>query len=169
MNLFRGLKSDRWLVLHPFCFLQLCPLKGTGFERKNKLNFLIILSQNTLFLKEFLACNGCFGLFHKIRKGSGANFWSTFSAWFFHKNVPYLIFYQWTKFTHLIFFSKYQTKRVIKFLFKQLMTSWILRFFLDQPLRHWLTRKKRGEDRNTKIWICWIRKELFWLNKTNFS
>ena len=59
---------------------------------------MIILFQNILFLKEFLACNGCFGLFSKITKGSGASFWCTFSAWFFHKNVPYLILYQWTKF-----------------------------------------------------------------------
>ena len=59
---------------------------------------MIILFQNILFLKEFLACNGCFGLFSKIKKGSGASFWCTFSAWFFHKNVPYLILYQWTKF-----------------------------------------------------------------------
>ena len=31
------------------------------------------------------------GLFSKIKKGSGARFWCTFSAWFFHKNIPYLI------------------------------------------------------------------------------
>ena len=59
---------------------------------------MIILFQNTLFLKEFLACNGCFGLFSKIKKGSGASFWCTFSAWFSHRKVPYLILYQWTKF-----------------------------------------------------------------------
>ena len=40
LNLFRCLKSNWWLVPDPFCFSQLCPLKGTGFERKNKLNFL---------------------------------------------------------------------------------------------------------------------------------
>ena len=31
---------------------------------------MIILFQNTLFLKEFLACYGCFGLFSKIKKGN---------------------------------------------------------------------------------------------------
>ena len=41
------------------------------------------------------------------------------------------------------------------------MTSSILKFFLDQPLKHWLTRKKRGEDENTKIGISRERKELF--------
>ena len=52
---------------------------------------------------------------------------------------------------HLVFFSRYQTKCVIKFLFRQLMTSQILRFFLDQPLKQRLTGKKRGEEENTKI------------------
>ena len=26
-------------------------------------------------------------------------------------------------------------------------------------------REKKGEDENTKIWISWERKELFWWNK----
>ena len=52
---------------------------------------------------------------------------------------------------HLISFSRYQTKYVIKFLFRQLMTLQILTFFSDQPLKRWLTEKKRGEDENTKI------------------
>ena len=51
-----------------------------------------------LFSKEFLACSGCFGLFSKIKKESGASFWCTFSALFFHKDVHYLILYQLTKF-----------------------------------------------------------------------
>ena len=48
----------------------------------------------------------------------------------------------------LISFSRYLTKCVIKFLFRQLMTSEILSFFLDQPLRQLLTGKK---ERKTKI------------------
>ena len=83
-------------------FWKLRPLKEIWFKTKNKVNFfqgfLIILFTNIWFLKEFIACNGCFGLFSKIKKGSGAGFWCTFSTWFFHKNVPYLILYQWTKF-----------------------------------------------------------------------
>ena len=67
----------------------------------------IILFQNNSFLKEFLACNGCFELFNKIKKGSGASFRYTFSALFFCKNVPYLILYQWTKFQcHAFFLSQ---------------------------------------------------------------
>ena len=53
--------------------------------------------------------------------------------------------------SHLTSFSMYQTKCVIKFLFRQMMTSQTLRFFLNQPLKQWLTGKKRGEDENTKI------------------
>ena len=53
--------------------------------------------------------------------------------------------------SHLISFARYQTKRVIKFLFKQLMTSQILRFFLDQSLRQWLTGKKEEKTEIQKL------------------
>ena len=46
--------------------------------------------------------------------------------------------------SHLISFSRYQTKRVIKSLFRQVMTSQTLRFFLNQPLKQWLTGNKKG-------------------------
>ena len=64
----------------------------------------MILLQNILFLKKFLACNGYVGLFTKIKKGSRTSFWCTFFAWLFHKNVPYLIVYQWKKFQCPTFF-----------------------------------------------------------------
>ena len=51
---------------------------------------------------------------------------------------------------HLTSFSRYQTKCVIKFFFKQLITSQTFRFFLNQPLKQWLTGKKKGEDEYTK-------------------
>ena len=38
-----------------------------------------------LFLKEFLGCNGYFGLSVKFKKELGISFWSTFSVWFFHR------------------------------------------------------------------------------------
>ena len=72
---------------------------------------MIILFQNILFSKEFLVCNGCFWLFCKIKERSRtrSSFWCTFSAWFFHKNVPYLILYQWTKFQgHVFLPSKFK-------------------------------------------------------------
>ena len=48
--------------------------------------------------------------------------------------------------SYVFFFSRYQTKCVIKFLFGQLMTSQTLRFILDQALKQWLTGRKRGKD-----------------------
>ena len=48
------------------------------------------------------------------------------SAWFFHKNVPYLILFHLTKFQcHIFSFWRYQTKCAIKFLFRQLLTSYL--------------------------------------------
>ena len=67
----------------------------------------MILFKNTLFQKEFLACNGCFGLFSKIKKGSGASFWCNV----FYKSVSYLILYQLTKFQcHTLFVLKISNK-----------------------------------------------------------
>ena len=130
---------------------------------------MIILFQHIFFKKEFLACNGCFGLFIKIKKGSGISFWCTFSACF-HKNVLYLILYIWTKFQcHTSFPSQDIKQNVIDFLFRQLMTSWTLRFIFDHPLKQWPTGRKRGKDRNTKNWISRERKELFRWNKKHFS
>ena len=53
--------------------------------------FLITLLQNSLFSKDFIACIGCFGLSTKINKRFGTTFRCTFSAYFFNKDVPYLI------------------------------------------------------------------------------
>ena len=53
--------------------------------------------------------------------------------------------------SHLISFTRYQTKCVNKFLLRPVMTSKTLRFFLDQPVKQWLTGKKRGEDETTQI------------------
>ena len=105
---------------------------------------MIILFQNILLLKEFLACNGCFGLFTKIKKGSGTSFWCTFSAWFFHKNVPYLILYQWTKFQcHALFLSQDIKQNVL------------LNFYLDNWWHHKLNLQSSGwqgeKEGKTKI------------------
>ena len=101
---------------------------------------MIILFQNVLFLKEFLACNYCFGLFTKIKEGSGTSFWHIISAWFFHKNVSYLILYLWSKFQYHTFFPSQEINQ--NALFRQLMTSWTLRFIFNHPVRQWLTGRK---------------------------
>ena len=72
---------------------------------------MIILFRNILFLKKFLACNCCFGLFSKIKKGSGTNFWRLVSALFFHKNVPYLMLCKMIKFQCHTFFSSQDIKQ----------------------------------------------------------
>ena len=130
---------------------------------------MIIPFENILFLKEFLACNGCFGLFTKIEKGSGTRFWCTFSAWFSHKcSLFNTVSMAKVSMSYIFYFSRYQTKCVIKFLLRQLMTSKTLRFILDQTLKQWLTGRKRGEGGNTKIWISRERKELSRWNKNIF-
>ena len=71
--------------------------------------------------------------------------------------------------SYLFSFLRNQTKCVIKFLFKQLMTSQSMRFIFHQPLKQWLTGTKSGKGRNTKIWISRERKELFRWNKKHFQ
>ena len=71
--------------------------------------------------------------------------------------------------SYLFSFLGYQTKCVIKFLFRQLMTSQTLRFIFDQPLKQWLAGRKGGEDGNTKVQISRERRELFRSNKKHFS
>ena len=53
--------------------------------------------------------------------------------------------------SHFTSFSRYQTKCVIKSLFRQVMTSQTLRFFLNQPLKQWLTGKKEGKTKIQKF------------------
>ena len=66
-------------------------------------------------------------------------------------------------------FVRYQTKCIIKFLFRQLIASQNLRFIFHQPLKQWLAGRKRGQDRNSKISMSQERKEFFRRNKKRFS
>ena len=67
---------------------------------------MIIPFQNILFLKEFMACSGCFGLLTKIKKRLGLAFRAHYLHDFFYRNV-YLILYQWTKVQcHTFFLSQ---------------------------------------------------------------
>ena len=60
-----------------------------------------------LILKRISCMQWLLWVFSKIKKGSGASFWCTFSVRFFCKNVPYLILYYWTKFQcHSLIFSQ---------------------------------------------------------------
>ena len=84
-----------------------------------------------LFLKEFLARNGFFRLFTKVKKESGNSLWSTFSAWFSNKNVPYLILYQWTKFQCHTFFPSQDIKQNV--LLSSYLDSWWRHKLWDLP------------------------------------
>ena len=113
---------------------------------------MIIRFKSVLFLKDFLACNGCFGLFSKTKKGSGTSFWCTFSAWFFHKSIPYLILYQWTKFhCHTLFFSQDIKGNV---LLSSYLDSWWRQKFLEFSWIHLWSNgwwgKKRGKTKIQK-------------------
>ena len=108
---------------------------------------MIIPFQNILFLKEFFAWNGSFGLFTKIKKVPGTSFWCTFLAWFFHKNVPYLILYQWTKFQCHSFFPSQDIKQNV-LLSSYLDSWWPLNFmiYLGSSSKAMVDReKKRGK------------------------
>ena len=94
------------------------------------------------------------GYLGKLKRGLGL---ASGTAWFFHNNVPYSILYQSmdkVSMSHLISFSRYQTKCDIKFLFRQLMTSWTLRFFLRSTFKAMANSEKKREDKNTKIYEC---------------
>ena len=118
--------------------------------------------QNILFSKEFLSCNVCFGSFTKIKKGSGTGFWCTFSAWFFHKNVPYLILYQWPKFQCHTFPLSQDIKQNV--LWSSYLDSWWHQNLQDLS---WIKLSSNGwqgrkieEGGNVKIWISQEWKEL---------
>ena len=134
------------------------------------LSFLIILFQNILLLKKFLACDGCFGLFTKIIKRSGTSFCCIFSAWFFHKNVLCLILHLWTKFQCHTFFPSQDIKQIV-LLSSYLNSSWYHRLWdlTWSSSKLVADREKMKENGNTKIWISRERNELLRWNKKHFS
>ena len=70
--------------------------------------------------------------------------------------------------SHFFSFSRYQTKCVIKFLFRQLMTSQTLRIIFNHPPKQWLTGRKGGKEGNTKMWLSPEQQEFFRWNKKAF-
>ena len=131
--------------------------QGLGSKEKLKLTFLMLFDNplsKYLSFKRNSCIQNLFWIFSRIKKVYGDSFWCTFSAWFFDKNVFYLILYERAKFQcHIYSFPRYQTKCIMKFLFSQLMMSQTIRFMLGQHLKQWLTGRKRGEDGNTKTRI----------------
>ena len=126
---------------------------------------MIILLQNVLFLKEFLACNGCFGLFTIFKKGSGASFCCTFPAWLFHKNLSYLILYQWTRCQSHAFFPFQDIKQ--NELLNSYLDIWDLIIFLDlSSINFWSNGWQEEKERNRKIQKSeYLEKEKSFLNE----
>ena len=134
----------------------------------------MILFQNILLLKEFFACNGCFSLYRKIKKESETSFWCTFSAWFFHKIVPYLILLQWTKFQcHTLFLSQDMKQNMLlsSYLYswwrhKRSDFSWINRWSNGwQEEKEWKTKIQKLEYlENEKSFLDEIKNifHIFW-------
>ena len=89
------------------------------------------------------------GYLSKLKRGLGLAFGAHFLHGFFMQIYNSLSSDK-VPMSYLFYFSRYQTKYVIKFLFRQLMTSLTLRFIFNHPLEQW----PRGEwevVRNTKF------------------
>ena len=142
-------------------------------SENKKLTFLRLFDNplsKYLVLKRISCMQWLFGLFSKIKKGSGTSFWCTFSAWPFLKNVLHLILYQRTTFQcHNSFLSQHIKHNV---LFSSYLDSWWrhkFKVFLESTSKAMADREKRGEDKYTKIWISRERRELFRWNKKHFE
>ena len=102
-----------------------------------------------------------FGYLAKLKRGLGLAFVTHFLHDFLIKIFLNSLSMDKVSMSCLVSFSRYQTKCLMKFLFRQLMASQISTFSLDQASRQWLTGKKRGGRQKYKIRISRERKELF--------
>ena len=105
---------------------------------------MIILYQNILFPKEFLAYNGCFGLFTKIkdlRPKTKTSFWCTFSAWFFQMFLISTLSMDKVSVPYLFCFSRYQRK----FVFSSYLDDWWRYKLLDLSLMTLKSNEQQGE------------------------
>ena len=86
-----------------------------------------------------------FGYLVKSKRGLGQAFGAHFLYYFFHKNVTYLIHYQWTKFQcHTLFLSQDIKQCVIRFLFRQLTMSINFKIFLGSSSEALQWREQKG-------------------------
>ena len=83
--------------------------------------FFIILFENILFLKESCARNGCLWLLTKTRRSLGLAF-NTYLCMIFQQQCSLLntLPIEKVSMSHFFSFSRYQTKKVITLLLKQL-------------------------------------------------
>ena len=142
-------------------------------KEKVKLTFLRLFENNLpkfLISKRILCMHCVLSYLAKLKRGLGLTFGVSIVHDFFHKNVPYLILYQWRKFQcHTLFLSQDIKQNMLLSSYLDKWCHKLLRFSLNHPLKQWLTGKNKEVDKNTKIWISRERKELFRWNKKHFS
>ena len=99
----------------------------------------------------FIKCNGSFGLFSKLKRGlglaSGKHFLHDFSIKVFFISLSM----DKVSMSHLITFSRYQTKCVIKFLSKTVDDIINFKIFPESTSKAMADREKSKEGENTKI------------------
>ena len=94
-------------------------------KKKTKFTFLKVFNNplsEYLIFKRISCMQWLFWAVCQNKKGSRTSFWCIFSAWSFHKNVPYLIMYQWPKFQYHTFFPSRDTKQNV--LLSSCLGSW---------------------------------------------
>ena len=86
------------------------------------------------------------GYLPKLKRGLGLASGAYFLHDFLTKMFPIQYGINWqSSMSYLFSFSIYQTKCIIKFLFRQFLTSRILTFIFDYLPSQWLTGKKEGK------------------------
>ena len=94
------------------------------------------------------------GYLAKLERGLGLSFQAHFLHDFSEKcSLFNALSIEKVSMSHLISFSRYQTKCVIKFLFKQFNDIINFKVFLGSTSEAMADREKRGEDEDTKILI----------------
>ena len=119
---------------------------------------MIILFQNILF-SNFWHALAVLSYLSKLKRGV-STFWCTFSAYFFHINVPYLIPYQLTKFQYQTRFPSQNIKQYIFLNSYRIDNVMTLEFIFSHLLKLWLTEGNKGHQGNPKIWISREQKKL---------
>ena len=89
-------------------------------------------------------------LFSEITNRSRISFWCTFSSWFFHKNVPDLIFYQLTKFQCHKFSPSHDIKQNV--LLSSYLDNWWhhLKIYLRWSSKAMADREQKNGKTNIK-------------------
>ena len=115
----------------------------------------MILFQNTLFLKEFLASNSCFGLFSKIKRGLEQSFGEDFLHDFYIKIFLIKFSINWQSFNAIpYFFLKLSNKMCYKVLIQTVGDIINFKMFLGSSSKPMADREKksgRQKDKNLNI------------------